>query len=128
LLSFFRAVIGELPPHYTVGKGARDSGLRKLRPALALFVLLFLGVSLVVLAEDLMDTAYDESEVQPCESTPLISNVIAQAASATPTVRIAQGRKLANPTQIIAIHINLTDAHRPAAAQVALVLLCTLLC
>ena len=103
--------------------------MRRPRPPLVLFVLLFLGLSLAIPAEDLMETAYDESEAQPCESTPLISNVIAQAASATPRVRIAQGRKLANPTQVIATHINLTGAHRPAEAQVALVaLLCTLLC
>ena len=102
--------------------------MRKPRPPLVLVVLLFLGLSLAVLAEDLMETAYDESEAQPCENTPLISNVTAQAASATPTVRIAQGRKLANPTQVIATRINLTDAHRPAAAQVALALLRTLLC
>jgi len=101
--------------------------MRRPRPPLVLFVLLFLGLSLAVPAEDLMETAYDESEAQPCESTPLIPNVIAQA-TATPRVRIAQGRKLANPTQVIATHINLIDAHRPAAAQGALALLCTLLC
>jgi hypothetical protein len=102
--------------------------MRKPRPPLVLFVLLFLGLSQAVPADDLMETAYDESEAQPCESTPVISNVTAQAASATPTVRIAQGRKLANPTQVIATHINLTDAHRPAAVQVALALLRTLRC
>ena len=102
--------------------------MRKPRPPLVLFVLLFLGLSQAVLAEDLMETAFDESEAQPCESTPIVSNVTAQAASATPTVRIAQGRKLANPTQVIATHINPTDAHRPAAAQVALALLRILLC
>jgi len=102
--------------------------MRKLRPPLVLFVLLFLGMSLAVPADDLMETAYDESEAQPCESTPLISNVTLQAASATPTVRIAQGRQLASPTQATAARINVTDAHRPAEAQVALALLCTLLC
>ena len=102
--------------------------MRKLSPPLVLFVFLFLGLSLAVPAEDLMETAYDESEAQPCESTALISNVTPQAASATPTVRIAQGRQLANPTQATAARINVTDAHSPAEAQVGLALLCTLLC
>jgi len=102
--------------------------MRKSRPPLVVFVLLFLGLSLAVSAEDPMETAYDESEAQPRESTPLISNVTPQAPSATPTVRIAHGRQLANPTQVTATRINVTDAHRSAEAQVALALLCTLLC
>jgi hypothetical protein len=101
----------------------------KPRLPLILFVLLFLGLSLAVPAEDLTETAYDESEAQPCESTPLISNVTPQATAANPTVPIAQSRQLASPTQVTATRINVTDAHRPAEAQVALVaLLCTLLC
>lgn len=102
--------------------------MRKPRPPLVFFVLLFLCLSLALPAEDLMETAYDESEAQPCESTPLVSNVTPKAASATPTVRIDQGRQLTSPTQLNATRINVTDAHRPAEAQVALALLCTLLC
>ncbi len=102
--------------------------MRKPRPPLVLFVLLFLCLSLAFPARDVMETAYDESEDQPCESTPLVSNVTPQAASATSTVRIAQGRPLASPTQVTASRIDVTDAHRPAEAQVALALLCTLLC
>jgi hypothetical protein len=101
--------------------------MRKSRPQFILFVILLLGLSLAVPAEDLTETAYDESEAQPCESTPLNSGT-PQAASATPTVRIAEGRQLTSPTQVTASRINVTDAHRPAEAQVALALLCTLLC
>ena len=68
--------------------------MRRPRPPLVLCVLLFLGLSLAVPAEDLTETAYDESEAQPCESTALISNVTPQAASATQTVPIAQLRQI----------------------------------
>jgi|SRR5208283_1793218 len=47
--------------------------------ALALFLLLGFGVSLVVPAEDVPETPYDESEALPYEGTPLFSLVAPQA-------------------------------------------------
>jgi hypothetical protein len=43
------------------------------RSVLVLFVVLVLGVSFAVPAEDIPDTAYDKSESLPCESTPVVS-------------------------------------------------------
>jgi hypothetical protein len=46
-----------------------------------LFVLLGFGVSLAVPAEDVAETAYDESEALPYESTPLFSIEVPQASA-----------------------------------------------
>jgi hypothetical protein len=59
--------------------------VRRARTCLIFFVLLVLGLSPVVPAEDLPNTAYDESETQPYESSPSISNLMGQTASATQT-------------------------------------------
>jgi hypothetical protein len=48
---------------------------------LVLFVLLGFGVSLAVPAEDVPETAYDESEALPYEGTPLYSIVLPQASA-----------------------------------------------
>jgi hypothetical protein len=47
--------------------------MRKPRSALALLLLLGLGVFLVVPAEDVPETPYDESESLPYEDTPVFS-------------------------------------------------------
>jgi hypothetical protein len=46
---------------------------------LVIFVLLGFGTSLAVPAEDVPETAYDESEALPYEGTPLFSIVVPQA-------------------------------------------------
>jgi hypothetical protein len=48
---------------------------------LVLFVLLDFGLSLAVPAEDVPETAYDESEALPYEGTPLFSTVVPQAST-----------------------------------------------
>ena len=48
---------------------------------LVLCVLLGFGVSLAVPAEDLPETAYDESEALPYEGTPVFSFVVPQASA-----------------------------------------------
>jgi hypothetical protein len=48
---------------------------------LVLFVLLGFGLSLAVPAEDVPETAYDESEALPYEGTPLFSTVVPQAST-----------------------------------------------
>jgi hypothetical protein len=53
----------------------------KPRFALVLFLLLSFGVSLSVAAEDIPETAYDESEPLPYEDTPLFSMVALQASA-----------------------------------------------
>ena len=43
---------------------------------LVLLMLLAFGASLAVPAENVPETAYDESEALPCENTPLFSTVV----------------------------------------------------
>jgi len=103
--------------------------MRKLGCALLFFVVLVLGLSLMVPGEDLAETAYYESEPLPYESTPLCSNVLAQAAaSAIGVVRI--GVRLRSRT-LVRCSITLfaaRDSHRLANERHALALLCSLLC
>ena len=103
--------------------------MTKLRFTLVLLVLLFLGLSLAAPAQDLTETAYDESEGQPCESTPLIRDVVPSAtASATQRRESPTCRQLASPYRVTSAGIAVTDGHHCAEALVALALLCTLLC
>ena len=103
--------------------------MRKLRSTFALLAFLFLGLSLVVPAEDLVETSYDESETQPCERAPLISDLLlSAAASATEQYELPTGRQSASPCRATATRTDETDGHRSAQARVVLALLCTLLC
>ena len=103
--------------------------MTKLGSALLFFVLLVLGLSLMAPAEDLPETAYDESEPLPYESNPLISSLMPQAAaSATAAERSAPLYQPAASFRITATRINGIAVHRPAEAGLALALLCTLLC
>ena len=103
--------------------------MRESRTALIFFVLLALGLFVAVPAEDLPETAYDESEGVPYESTPLISEVMPLAAGlVTQAAPNALRLQLTNPPEATARRIDGADAHRFAEARVALALLCTLLC
>jgi len=55
--------------------------MRKPCFVLIIFVLLAFGGSLGVPAEDVPETAYDESEALPYEGTPLFSSVVPQASA-----------------------------------------------
>jgi hypothetical protein len=54
---------------------------------LVLFVFLAFSASQAVPAEDVPETAYDESESLPCESTPMISIVVPETVAEAPAVR-----------------------------------------
>lgn len=113
------------PPHGSPCRGR----LRKSRSAFILLVLLVFCFSLAVPAEDLPETAYDESETVPCEGTPLFSNVIFQATASTPgavesSVRPGSG----TPFRFAVTGVAGTDSHRCTTVRVALALRCTLLC
>ena len=101
--------------------------MTKLRFTLVLLVLLFLGLSLAAPAQDLTGTAYDESEGQPCESTPLICDVV-PSATASPTQRRESPTCRPLATSPYRVTSAGTDGHRCAEVLVALALLCTLLC
>ena len=97
--------------------------------SITLFVVLVVGLFLTVPAEDFLDTAYDESEALPYESTPPISETMPQAsASAAEAVPSAPRRQRATPFLCTTMRIRGTDVHRSPGARVTLALLCTLLC
>jgi hypothetical protein len=55
--------------------------MRNARSAILFFVILTLGLSLAVVPEDVPETAFDESETQPYEGTPLFSIVVRPVAA-----------------------------------------------
>ena len=59
---------------------------------LVLLVALVLSVSFAVPAEDAPETAYDESESLPCESTPVVSIAAPENTVKTSTVRPSASR------------------------------------
>jgi hypothetical protein len=58
-----------------------------LRSVFVLFVVLILSVSFAVPAEDVPETAYDESESPPCENTPVVSTAVPETFGEASTVR-----------------------------------------
>lgn len=103
--------------------------MRKPHSALIFFVLLVFGLSLAVPAEDVLETAYDESEAAPYASTPLCSNLISEAAaSVTGAVRGPVDLRSDTPRRLAVTRFTGIDRHRLAEARVTLALLCTLLC
>ena len=61
--------------------------MTKSRPALVLLIAVVLGVSVAVPAEDVPETAYDESESLPYESTSVFSSAVPKAVAQAPAVR-----------------------------------------
>jgi hypothetical protein len=96
---------------------------------LILFVLLGFGASLAVPAEDLPETANDESEALPYEGTPLFPIVVPLAAARTTRAPLSSLHpKPGAPSLFALARVRDTDAHRSADARASLALLCTLLC
>ena len=103
--------------------------MRKPRFALLFFVLLVFGLSLAVPAEDLPETAYDESEGLPYASTPLFSDVISQAAAPkAQDVRSAVELGSRSLSPFTSTRLNGKDATGSSNVRGALALLCTLRC
>jgi hypothetical protein len=103
--------------------------MKKPHSALVLLLLLGFGMSLAVPAQDLPDTAYDESETVPYESTPLFSIVLPLAAARTPqAVPKSLHSKLGAPSPFPSTSVGDTDANRATDTRISLALLCTLLC
>jgi hypothetical protein len=104
--------------------------MRRPGVVLILFVLLGFGVILLVPAEDLTETAYDESEALPYEGTPLFSIVVPLvAARTTQPVPSSLHPRLGTPFLFAPTRVRDTDdANRPADTRISLALLCTLLC
>ena len=92
-------------------------------------MLLCFGVSLVVPAEDVPDTEYDESESLPYEMTPLLSIVVPLvAAQTTQAVPSSLRPRLGAPSLFTPARVRNTDANRATDTRISLALFCTLLC
>lgn len=92
-------------------------------------ILLGFAVSLAVPAEDVPETAYDESEALPYEGTPLLSILVPLvAARITHAVPSSLHPNFGVPPTYAAARVRGSDANRPADARISLALLCTLLC
>lgn len=97
--------------------------------AIALLMMLALGLPLALPAEDVPETAFDESEAAPYEGTPLFSIVLPPvAARTTQRVLSCLHLKPGAPSLFAGSGLRDTDANRPADARASLTLLCTLLC
>jgi hypothetical protein len=99
---------------------------KKLRFAVVFLIFAF-GLSLGFPAEDIPETAYDESEALPYESTPLFSTV-AVPAQTTQTALSSLHRKPGTSCPFPPARVRDTLARRCAEGRISLVLLCTLLC
>jgi hypothetical protein len=97
--------------------------------AVLFLMVLALGVSLGLPAEDILDATYDESEAMPYEVIPPASIVGSPlSARTTKAVPDSLDQKLGVPSRFPSARARDTDAHRAASLRVSLALLCTLLC
>jgi hypothetical protein len=62
------------------------------RPAFIVIVALVLGASFAIPAEDVPETAYDESESLPCERTPVFSITVSESVAEAPAAQICRFR------------------------------------
>jgi hypothetical protein len=105
------------------------AGTAQPRFAVVLLMILTLGMSLGLPAEDVLDAVYDESEALPCEGTPLFSITLSPVATRTTQASLSSSHpKPGAPLLLVRARVRDTDAHRSADAGVSLALLCTLLC
>lgn len=99
------------------------------RFAVVFLMVLTMGVSLRLPAEDVLDAVYDESEALPYEVIPLFSVALRpMAARTTRAVPSSVDARLVAPSRSRRARARDTDADRSAAARVSLALLCILLC
>ena len=88
-----------------------------------------MGLFLTVPAEDVLETAYDESEVLPFENAPLISDEVQEVAASTNEAESCAVRgQSATSCRTVRSRIVATETPRSAQARVAVVMLRSLLC
>jgi len=73
--------------------------MRGPRSVLVLLLLLMFGVCLVVPAEDVPETPYDESEALPYESTPVFSVAVLQASGRITKVELSCAFRFVSSTK-----------------------------
>ena len=101
----------------------------KPRCAVLFLMVLTLGVSLGLPAEDVLEEVYDESEALPSESIPLISIVVPLVDARTTRAALSSLHlKHSAPSMFAPAHVRDTDTSRPTDRGTSLALLCTLLC
>jgi hypothetical protein len=101
----------------------------KPRCAVVFLMVLALGVSLGLPAEDVLDAVYDESETLPCEVIPLFSIVVPLvAARTTLAVLSSLHHKLGAAPLFTPARVRDNEAKGATDPQISLALLCTLLC
>ncbi len=97
--------------------------------AVVFLMVLALGVSLGLPAEDVLDTVYDESEPLPFEMIPPVANVVLPVTAVTTQAQLSSLRlKVCAPSPLQLARFRDTDANRPTDTGISLALLCTLLC
>ena len=101
----------------------------KARFAIVFLMILSLGIPLGLAAEDIPETAYDESEAQPYLGASLSLTVVPRVAARIPQkVLSSLHLKPGAPSLFAPARVHDTDANRSTDARVSLALLCTLLC
>lgn len=104
---------------------------RRAKPRFVVILLMILtvGLSLGLPAEDVLDAVYDESEAVPYEVIPLFSVALRPVAVRTAEAPLSYFHiKAGVPSPFAPARVRDTSARRSHDARVALALLCTLLC
>ena len=103
--------------------------MRKLCSILIFCVLLGFGMSVAVPAEDVPETAFNESEGLPYEGIPLFSIVMPLGAARTTQAVLSSFHPRLGASSLFApVRVRNTDALRPVDTRISLALFCTLLC
>ncbi len=101
----------------------------KTRFAIVFLMILALGLPLGFPAEDVPETAYDESEALPYEGAPLFWSVVVQVATGTTQDVLSFSHlKPGAPSLRATVGVHDTGTHQSAPARTSLTLLCTLRC
>jgi hypothetical protein len=105
------------------------AGAAQPRFAVVLLMILTLGLSLGLPAEDVLDAVYDESEALPCEDAPSFSMTLSPVDARTTQSPLSSLHPKPRPLLLHArARVRDNEIHRFADVRASLALLCTLLC
>ena len=93
------------------------------RSVLVLLVALVLSVSFAVPAEDVPETAYDESESLPCERTPVVSIAAPETVREAPAVRAGTSQLLRTSLRSLELCRSVRWAELPCTVSHFLIIL-----
>jgi hypothetical protein len=127
--SIFRPLIRTPAEAKVVAFAESAPFMRRPCSLLILCVLLGFGVALAAPAEDVPETAYDESEALPYEVSPLFSIERPLAATRTTQSEVSLlQNEVATLSRPVPARVRDTDANLATDTRISLALLCTLLC